>query len=138
MRFLSAGPTPSGKNVQARFRIVLDGESHVRSWTMTPEQMVLHQASPKKATIAMVSWLFRTLPGVANPRDHAGECARALAALRDAATGRTAQQRAITRRRALAERAVRRSVLLAVQAGVPDDRIHEIVKESIVSHTMTS
>lgn len=139
--FISAGPTRSGDQVQARFRIVehkpgyVANKSCVRSWTLTPEQLSMFMKAPGKATTAAVSYLMRTVQGVANPRDCATECQRALVAMHEAATGRAAQARA-RHQLAQAELAVRARVLRAMSLGVTEARIHEIVKECLVRDVM--
>jgi hypothetical protein len=140
IHFISASPTRSGTQVQARFRVTelvpgcVSNQSYIRSWTLTLEQVEVWRNNPG-ATTAMISWLLRYMRVIGNPRDCAGECKRALAALHDAATGRAAQARQ-QHELAQAESAVRARVLRALQLGVSDDRVREIVKECLVRNVM--
>lgn len=146
IKFLSAGPSRSGKQVQARFNCgKVHGSSNrpsIKCWTMSPKMAEEFQkqfqrggASRENITFQLLAATIggdsAALHAVARRPEPQAVCSRALAALcaTDARSTRKAAQRE------KAERALAAWAQIALRNGMPDARLREIFEEAIVQHT---
>jgi len=142
IEYKSSGPTRSGKQVQARFRV----NGKIRCWTLYPSMAAEFRKQFKQGGALRERVVFQMLAslstghGSAQLRELAKSieaqrlCARALAEaarvdptdVRDAAA------------RAKAERALAAWARSALDHGMTDERLREIFEEAIVEHTISS
>lgn len=142
IEYKSSGPTRSGKQVQARFRV----NGKIRCWTLYPSMAAEFRKQFKQGGALRERVVFQMLAslstghGSAQLRELAKSieaqrlCARALGALcgvdprdvRDAAE------------QAKAGEALRNWARSALDHGMTDERLREIFEEAIVEHTISS